>query len=305
VETLARVRTVLEDAAACSIKESRMRSWPAVVAAIALPATSWFAASSAFAVPQRPGTERPAPSPLTDHFALRGSFFTASPDTKIRLDSSAGTTGDLLSGENDFALDDRIDQGRIELMFRMGKTQRNKLRVDYFKTDRYGDTQFNRTVAFGDNTFNVNERVVSSLDIRMLSFTDTYALLRNKEFELSFGLGIHVLDADVRGEVPARQVREEASGAGAFPTFALDTMWTVTPRIAITGRGQYFSTSTGSFSGLLSDYHGDVQFRWRPNMAFGLGYSATKIALDVQKSDFPGRFAISARGPEAFVRVSF
>ena len=282
-----------------------MRSWPAVVAAIALPATSWFAASSAYAVPQRPGTERPAPSPLTDHFSLRGSFFTASPDTQVRLDDPDGTTGDLLSGEDDFALDDRIDQIRGEFQFRMGKTQRNKLRVDYFKSDRYGDTVFNRTVAFGDGTFNANDRVVSSVDLRMLSFTDTYALLRNDVYELSVGLGIHALDADIRGDVPARQRREEASGAGAFPTIALDGTWIVTPRIAVTARGQYFSASSGEFSGLLSDYHGDVQFRWRPNLSFGLGYSATKIALDVDKADFPGRFAISARGPEAFVRVSF
>jgi hypothetical protein len=283
-----------------------MRLWPAVVAAVALPATSWLAVSSAYAVPQRPGAERPAPSPLNDHFSLRSSFFTASPSTQVRLDSSDGTTqGDLLSGENDFGLDGRIDQIRMELQFRMGKAQRNKVRVDYFKTDRFGDTIFNRTVAFGDGTFNVNERVVSSVDLRMLSFTDTYALLRNDVFELAFGIGIHALDADVQGNVPARQQQDEASGAGAFPTFAMDTMWTVTPRIAITARGQYFSTSTGGFAGLLSDYHGDVQFRWKPNIAFGLGYSATKIALDVQKADFPGRFAVSARGPEAFVRLSF
>jgi hypothetical protein len=282
-----------------------MRSWPAVVAAIALPATSWFAASNALAVPQRPGTERPAPSPLTDHFSLRASFFTAAPKTQIRLDSSAATTGDLLSGENDFALDDRIDQIRVESTLRMGKSQRNKLRVDYFKVSRDGNTLFNRTVAFGNSTFNLNDQVVSSLDFRMLSFTDTYALLRNDEFELSFGIGIHTLEVDAQGAVPARSVMEEASGAGASPTFAVDSMWTVTPRIAITARGQYFSVSTGSFAGLLSDYHGDVQFRWKPNVALGLGFSATRIALDVQKANFPGRFSLSARGPEAFVRVSF
>jgi len=282
-----------------------MRSWAAVVAAVALPAASGFAASNAYALPVRPGTERPVPSPLTDHFAFRGSFFTASPDTQIRLDASNGTTGTVVSGEDDFALDDHIDQGRIELTFHVGKTQRNKLRVDYFKTSRYGDTVLNRTLNFGDGPFNVNERVVSSIDLRMLSFTDTYALFRSERFETSFGLGIHVLDADARGQVPARQRNEEASGAGAFPTFALDSTYLITPRLALTGRAQYFSTTAGDFSGLLSDFHGDVQFRWRPNMAFGLGYSATKISLDVQKDDFPGRFALTARGPEAFVRVSF
>jgi hypothetical protein len=210
-----------------------------------------------------------------------------------------------LSAEDDFGQDDSIQQGRMELTFRMGRGQRNKLRVDYFKLDRFGDTILARTINFGDGPFNVNERITSSVDWRMLGFTDTYSLFKAETFEVAFGLGIHAIQAELRGEVPARLRREDATGAGAFPTFAVDSSWLVTPRISISARGQYFSTTVGDFKGLLSDYHGDVQFRWRPNLSFGLGYTAIKASLDVQKQDFPGRFAISARGPEAFVRVSF
>jgi hypothetical protein len=281
-----------------------MRSWPALLAVLALPA-SLLAGSNALAVPVRPGEARPTPSPLSDRFSLRGSFFTSNPDTQVRLDANDGTPGTPLTAEDDFGQDDSIQQGRMELIFRMGKRQRNKLRVDYFKLDRYGDTILQRTLNFGNGPFNANERVTSSVDWRMLGFTDTYSLFKNEQFELGFGLGIYALQAELRGEVPARARREEATGAGVFPTFAIDSTYLITPRISVSGRAQYFSTTVGDFRGLLSDFHGDVQFRWRPNFAFGLGYTAIKASLDVNTQDFPGRFAITARGPEAFVRVSF
>jgi hypothetical protein len=284
-----------------------MRSWPALLAAVALPAGSMLVGSNAFAVPVRPTEARPNPSPITDRFALRGSFFTSKPDTQIRLDSSGGTQGTQFTAEDDFGLDDDIQQGRIELIFRMGRSQRNKLRVDYFKMDRFAVATLNRTINFGDGPFNAGEGIASSIDYRAFGFTDTYSLFKAETFEVGFGLGIYALQAELRGEVvqPPRQRREEATGAGAFPTFAMDTTWLVTPRISISARGQYFSTTVGDFRGLMSDYHGDVQFRWRPNLAFGLGYTALKTSLDVQEADFPGRFAITVRGPEAFVRASF
>jgi hypothetical protein len=280
-----------------------MRPWPALLAAVAVPAISMLAVSDASAAPVRPGQERPVPSPLSDRFALRGSFFTSQPTTRLRLDSTASTTGTLISAEDDFGLDDDIQQGRIELTFRLGK--RNKLRVDYFKLDRYAGVALPRTLQFGDNTFNAGELVTSSVDYRVLTFTDTISVFRRENFEAGVGLGISAVEAALRGEVPARQAREEATGTAPFPTIALDTVWRFTERFSFSARAQYFSATVGDISGLMSDYHGDVQFRWRPNVAFGLGWTALRTNLDVQDDDFPGRFALKVTGPEAFVRVSF
>jgi hypothetical protein len=55
----------------------------------------------------------------------------------------------------------------------------------------------------------------------------------------------------------------------------------------------------------MSDYHGDMQYRWRRNLAVGLGYTALKTNLVVDDPDFPGRFLLDAAGPELFFRASF
>src|SRR5690606_10013430 len=118
--------------------------------------------------------------------------------------------------------------------------------------------------------------------------------------------GVHILEMEAQGEIQARDRREEASGVGAFPTVAVDATWQISEQFAVTARGQYFSASVEDIEGSLGDYHMDVQYRWRPNLAFGLGYSLLRAKLDViEDDDFPGRLVLRARGPELFVRASF
>lgn len=279
----------------------RIRSALQVAAALLL--VSAIAARPAMAVPKRPGEPRPVPSPITDRFSLRATYFSPSVDTLLRLDSPAGAPGTLITAEDDFGLNDSVKQGRLEFTAKIGK--RNRLRMDFFKIDRFGDTVLNRTLNFGSGPFNVNERVLSSVDLRMLGFTNTLTLFEREKIQVGIGLGIHALEAELRGDVPARSRREEATGAGVFPTGALEATYRFTNRFSFNARGQYFSASFSDFDGSISDYHADVQFRWRPNMAFGLGWSSIRIALEVQDDDFPGRFDMKAKGPEAFVRVSF
>ncbi|MEZ5498423.1 MAG: hypothetical protein R3E77_03215 [Steroidobacteraceae bacterium] len=271
--------------------------------AMAAAASLWLALLSLPGMAQQRPAPPPVPSPITDHFYMRGGYYGPSLSTELRLDPQGGLQGTELSAENDLALDNKADQGRIEMMFRM--RERNKLRVDYFKLDRFGDTTLDRSIVFGDQTFNVTDRVQTDFNWRMLGFTYSYSLLKRERMEMGLGLGLHLLEAQTRGEVRARNIEEEASGVGAFPTVAVDAAYRITRRFALTARGQYFSASINDFDGSLGDYHADVQFRWRPNLAFGLGYTAIRAKLVVTGQNNPGRFVLDSKGPEAFFRVSF
>jgi hypothetical protein len=158
--------------------------------------------------------------------------------------------------------------------------------------------------------FRVNDRALTQLEWRNLTFTYTRSLLYTERFEAGVGLGISIIEARARGEVPARNIREHQEAVGAFPTIALDGTWRISKRWSLNLRGQRFSTSVNEFTGSLADYHGDVQYRWRENMAFGLGYTRLKTLVDVgkdnaQPGDLTGRFEQSTRGPEVFFRASF
>jgi hypothetical protein len=243
------------------------------------------------------------PSPITDRFHVRASYFQASADTELRLDPAPPQLGTLVSAEDDLALDDRLDLGRVELMFRLGN--RNRIRMDFLKVDRFGVKALDRDIVFGDEEFEIDDTAVSRLDLRMLGFAHTFSILKKDRVELGAGLGIHLIEMEARGEVPARFLREEEAQGGALPSGGLDFTWRITRRFALTARGQYFDWDADDFDGGFTDYHADVQFRWRPNVAVGIGYTAIAFELDVTDDDSPGRFDMTTAGPEIFFRVSY
>jgi hypothetical protein len=243
-------------------------------------------------------------SPITDRFALRVTYFAPNVDTFLRLDSSRGQPGTELNVENDLGLDDQVSMARMEMIFRL--REKNRLRVDYFKLTRYGDKVLDETIRFGDNVFLVNDRAQTELDYRVLALTYTRSVLYFDRFELGVGLGISLLEGHAKGEVVARNVREKEDGVAPYPTLALDTTWRISKRWSLNARGQTFTAHLSDFTGSMSDYHGDVQYRWARNFAFGLGYQSLRIrAESTSTKNMPGKFNQKIEGPELFIRASF
>jgi len=242
-------------------------------------------------------------SPVSDHFYVRGIYFPASVTTLLRLDPNTATEGDTLSGEDDLGLDDQVDQGRMEFDIRMG--ERNHVRIDYFKLNRFAQQQLPRDIVFGDFTFTEGTTFRSKLDWRVLSTTYTYSLFRGERFEAGLGFGIHLIEAKAEGGEPGTADQERASEVGIFPTIAANAAFRISKRWSITARGQQFSATPEEFEGKMADYHADVQYRWRKNFAIGLGYTKLETDVEVFETDNPLMFNLDTSGPELFFRVSF
>ena len=92
-------------------------------------------------------------SPVSDLFYVRGTYFQGTVDTVLRVDTTGATepNGTVLSGEDDLGLDDVVDQARMEFDIRMG--ERNHMRIDYFKLDRFSQQVLPRDIDFGDFSF--------------------------------------------------------------------------------------------------------------------------------------------------------
>lgn len=243
-------------------------------------------------------------SPVSDHFSMRATYFQPTVKTELRLDSTNGVReGTLLTAEEDLGLDDVINQGRVEFDVRMG--ERNHLRVDFFKLSRFKEAALPRTIEFGDFTFPEDTTFRTSLDWRVFAMTYTYSFFRGERFEAGLGLGVHIIQAKASGSQPGTLNRESESEVGIFPTIAATAAFRLTKRFSVTARGQSFSASPEGFEGTLSEYHIDLQYRWRKNLAFGLGYTQMVTELEVIDADLPLMFNMDTTGPELFVRASF
>ncbi len=271
---------------------------------LAAAAVALFSCANAVAaLPDAPGTGRPPASPLTDYFALRLTYFQPALTTDGRFDSDAGTAGTAFSGEDDLGLDDEANQGRMELTFRM--RERHLLRTDYFKLNRYGENTLTRQINFRNQVFRPGDRVATNLDWRMLGFNYSWVALRRDNWELGVGAGLHLAEADSRAEVRARNIRETGSGTVILPTLGVDGTWRINRHWSVGGFLRYMSVSTSDADGSFGDYHLDVQYRWKPNVAVGLGWSSISLDAEVSDADLPGKLNIEASGPELFFRVSF
>ncbi len=253
-----------------------------------------------------PPRGREIPSPIRDHFYIRGSFYDPQLRTHLRADPSfagPGVTGTPVNGEQDLALPARLRQGRVEFMFRL--RERSRVRVDYFDADRSGSDVLAHDVVFNNTTFAAGQRTVTSLDWRQFDITYTYSPLLNDHVELGIGLGLYFLQVDAIGQVPAQNQRQEVSSATPFPALPLDLTWCISRRWAASARGAYLKADLNGFRGWYADLHEDVQYRLNPNFALGLGYSSIRASLTRRGGVNPGVFGMSISGPEAFIRFSF
>jgi hypothetical protein len=133
----------------------------------------------------------------------------------------------------------------------------------------------------------------------------SYAFIQNDRFELAAGIGLHLMDLDVRGNDPIRFAYYDTSIAGILPTPALESAWRITRRISVTARAEYLRAALNGTAGKLGDFHADAQLRIVPNLSIGAGYSLVELRLESVSSNNPGLASIRLRGPEVFLRASF
>jgi hypothetical protein len=284
-----------------------MRIWLAAAAVlVAIRAVPAFADRDPNSGAPLPARSHEVPSPITDHFYIRASFYAPQVRTNLRVDPSfapPGVTGTPVNAESDLGLPERLRKGRVEFMFRM--RERSKVRVDYFEADRSGGRILAHDVVFNNETFAAGQQAQTSLDWQQFTITYTYSFIHNRRFELGTGLAVYLLQVDAIGQVPALNQRQEVTAATPFPALPLDAVWRISSRWSANARAAYLKAHLSGFRGWYADIHEDLQYRWNPNFALGVGYSSIRTSLTRRGGSFPGFFGMSISGPEAFIRFSF
>jgi hypothetical protein len=251
-----------------------------------------------------PRVPPPPASPITDRLAIRAGAFIGSLSTQGQVDDPNSTTpGTQISWEQDLGLTPDLHQGRVEFIFRL--RERNRVRVDTWEVNRSAVATPASNIVFGSIVLTPADQVDSTFNWRQIDVTYTYSVLRGARYELGAGIGAHAIQAESDERVWARGAHESFTGAWPFATVALDGTWLITRRFSFNARAQYLSLNVNSNSGALGDYHADVQFRWRPNLAFGIGYASTHARVEVRNSNPNGDITFNTHGAELFVRASF
>jgi hypothetical protein len=243
------------------------------------------------------------PSPINDRFAVRLLYYRPMVDNRLRYDHTNGTIGTSFDAEDLLGLKDSASQATIDMMFRIG--ERHRIHADFYQLRRSGDVVLNQQVRFGEDTYNVNDRLLTETELRKLGLTWTWSFLRRERIELGAGLGLHLLQLDGRTRVPSTFAGEHLDVAGPFAALAGTATWRITRRFSLNLAGQYFDLNPDDVRGAFRHFHGDLQYRGWRNLSFGVGYSYSGYLADSTDEDFSGFYRLEYAGPEAFFRISF
>ncbi|MBS0395521.1 MAG: hypothetical protein JSR54_12905 [Proteobacteria bacterium] len=252
----------------------------------------------------RPPVEEPD-NLLNDSLTLQAGLVSSSNHTTVRYDSAAGTPGTVIDGEKDLGLPSRKLAGRAELMFRMKKRHRVHIGNYYLPLDRRATVPLEKTINFGNSTYNVGDIVASSLKVRLLAINYTYDFVKTDRVELGASLGFDVIGFEASATVAARLRSETQDHSAPAPLAGLDGTVRLSSRFYGEARAQYVRANVQEVHGSLQTYEANLLYRLNPNVTFGLGYSGFKVNVDSQKATDGGQFAMRSNGPQLFARVGF
>jgi long-subunit fatty acid transport protein len=242
-------------------------------------------------------------SPIDDRFRLTAGAFFDTTGTTIRLDGAIPDSGTLINAEDDLGLSEKNTLADVEIM--IGMRERHHVRLNYFKLNRAAAQPLERLLVIRGDTYNVGDFVESSLDVRMLSLTYSYSFLHNPHVDIAGSFGLNVLEFHARALVRARALDQSQDDAGAFPTLGIDVTVPLSSRFYVEARADYLKVNIHDFEGSADSLHAGVLYRWRENLAFGVGYFRFNIDLTSNNPGDTGTFALDNSGTQAFLRMSF
>ena len=242
-------------------------------------------------------------TPFNDHFRLTAGVLSATADTELRLDADDGTTGTLVSAEDDLGLADRGEFADIEAEVRI--RERHFVRFNYFRLDRSATTTITREIQFGNDTFEAGDEVESTLDLREFTATYAYRFLRKPRFELYGSFGLHLTEFVAEGRVRARGLREDEHEVAPLPALGLGAEVAFTNRIFMSVFVDYLQANVDDFEGEILDARITALYRFTRNLSAGLGYFLLERKVDSFDPDDSGHFRLTDSGAELFLRMSF
>ena len=243
-------------------------------------------------------------------FSLRLGVYDMNLSTEIRVDGRGGNFGTRLNFERDLNLDDHKDTFNAALRWRF--KERHFLELEYFRLDRSGFRRLDGEIRFGDNVFPIGASIRSSFTTEVTRLSYSYRIVRNRDWGLAVGAGLHVtrLRAALT-EIAFDNINEPigtteiAKVTAPLPVIGFGGARRLGTNWALLARAQVFSVEIDDIDGTIT--HGAMYFEHDTFDHFGFGFGYDWFVIDVKSEDefWRGRVKVRFDGPMLFFKGSF
>lgn len=245
---------------------------------------------------------------FVDRFKIGAGFFAATTTTDIKLgNTSGGSIGSDIDFEKDLGLKRNVETFLANFQWRISR--RWRMDFSYYQLNRSSSKTLERTINYGDHTYNVAATVSSYFNNTIYRASFGYAILAKPNAELGLLIGAHTLQSSMG-------VGLVAGGAGAaykdnfnftapLPDFGIWGGVALSKRLALNGEFDYLSIAAGDFKGEIVGYNAALSFKALKQLDLSLGYTGFNFSIDANTNHQNAHIGWGYNGPSLTVDFRF
>jgi hypothetical protein len=240
-------------------------------------------------------------------FGERGSVlfgvFVTEPNTSARLDSASGIGTDI-DLENDLGLDTSKTVARLSWYFWL--SERHRMDFSVFQYSRDASRVIDKTIDFGDETFEVDTVVSTTADVSVFKAAYTFAPVVRRRGDFGITAGLYTAQVDLGLADRQTEIEESRGLTAPLPVFGVRGRYAITPRLSFGGSIELFSIETSDAGGRLSDSYLGVDYTFNDRIGIGVAYNRVSMNIDAEEaSGFQGQLDWGYDGYMLYLKLDF
>ncbi len=244
---------------------------------------------------------------FVERFKVSVGGFLALNNTDIEVNGSNGNIGTNINFENDLGFNKYSTTFLGDIQWRA--SSRSRFDISYIGISRSADYTLQKTVQFGNHTYDVDATVSAFFNTNITRFSYGYAILSTPTYEAGLLIGAHVVKISTgigaNGANFSGGVSDDFGVTAPLPDFGIWGGVALGPNWALNGEFDYLSLTIDGITGRILAYNGSVSFRPIHNLSFTAGYTGLNFTVDAVRNKFDGYLKWGYNGPTLTATFSF
>jgi hypothetical protein len=243
---------------------------------------------------------------LTDKFFIDVGIYFPDRQFAIRVDSTLPGPTDSIDLQGDLGLRKSDEIFSLDFGWRFG--EKWQFEGQYFAASGARGVALEEDVTWGDVVFRAGTGVKAGQDFSLIRAFFARRFESSEMHEFGIGAGLHWLEfgAFIQGNIivgddAAEFRRESVSAAAPLPNIGAWYMYSISPKLGLKTRVDWFSASIDEYDGTLINASLGLNYQAFENFGLGLNYNVFDLNVGVKKSNWSGNANISYKGPYAYV----
>ncbi len=240
-------------------------------------------------------------------FSVSAGFFFAVNSTDVTVNAPNSNRGTTVSFENDLGYLQTSPTFLGDVQWRISR--RSKIELSYFGIDRSKTRTLQKSINFGDQTYDVDATVNTFFNTGVYRLSYGYAFFTGKKGEFGAMIGFHIVKASVGIGLVGQNISKSAGNDYAvtapLPDIGLWGGYVISPRWAITGEIGYLALTINNINGRIATGNFGLTYNVVNNLRATLGYNGFNFKVSAEETHLDGSLKWGYNGPSLAITFAF